>query len=120
MSPALNRLRYVSYRFAPNETRVFVWSVNAPEDLRGFVLRGEVGLALAKSFKVDNVEMLATSQGVPLEALAGVFADGLVLFPTLKASLSIEIWNSSYEPAIIRIRPLVRGDELDLMGGEPS
>lgn len=115
MSPPVNRVRYFERRFAANERADFNWTVCQAEQLRGFRLQGEYGLATLLSLTIDGVEMLATGNGIPLELLQrGQFLQ-CVLFPTWEARsvLTLKIWNTSYDAAIIRVRPLVRGDEQD-------
>jgi len=110
MSPPVNRVRYFERRFAANERADFNWTVCQTEHLFGFRLQGEYRLALAISLTVDGLEMLA-GPPAPLELLQGA----PLLFPAWKrgAVLTLKIWNTSYDAAIIRVRPLVRGDERD-------
>jgi len=117
MSPPVNRVRYFERRFAANERADFNWTVCSAEHLRGFRLQGEYRLALLLSLTMDGVEMLAHCDGVPLELLQSGSLDWFdcVRYPTWEPGrvLTLKIWNTSYDPAIIRVRPIVRGDERD-------
>lgn len=109
--PPVNRVPYMERRFAANERCPFSWSVGRVERLRGFRFYAECKLALMTSLSINGIELLAHDGGAPLEVLSSAH----ILYPPWKPGqvLTLCIWNTSYEPAIIRVRPLVVGDERD-------